>query len=323
LFLKCSSLGSNQKNDILNTIEEDDTLINQMNEKQLYTLGMHFFEGFLKTRYVTATVYDHDQGNSYQHIIIEKNYTKAYKYLKKAAVKNYPPTLHQLGIMYHRGYGIEQDIAQGEQYFNNAVDIDPNYMNSIAMLYHAHDGMQDFVKALQWYRRLEKRLDEELADSDREKTNEPVQVGLGLLYEYGGGVEQGYQKALGCYQDLIDNNMAAGFHRLGLVYYYGKGVLVDHREALSLFEKATHGKIMVNNKLPFVYSQTYLHQYDTQSNLVFCTVTNRRLQGEPFYYLGIMHRNGQGVPQDEEKAQGYFREALKHQCKRAKYEIRD
>jgi TPR repeat protein len=36
-----------------------------------------------------------------------------------------------------------------------------------------------------------------------------------------------------------------------------------------------------------------------------------------------MHRNGQGVPQDEEKSQGYFREALIRGCKRAKYEIRD
>jgi TPR repeat protein len=52
-------------------------------------------------------------------------------------------------------------------------------------------------------------------------------------------------------------------------------------------------------------------------------VKNLKIQGESFYYLGIMHRNGLGVPQDEEKAQGYFREALKRQCKRAKYEIRD
>jgi TPR repeat protein len=92
--------------------------------------------------------------------------------------------------MYHCGYGVDKDIAQGEEYFNNVVDIDPGYMNSITVLYHTHDGMQDFVKALQWYRYLEKRLDKGLEGSDRRGTNGLVQVGLGLLYEYGGGVEQ-------------------------------------------------------------------------------------------------------------------------------------
>jgi hypothetical protein len=90
LFLKCSSLGSNQKNDILNTIEEDDTLISQLDEKQLYTLGMHFFEGVLKKQNEYTTLDYYDQDNSSQHIIIEKNYTKALKCLKKAAEKKIP-----------------------------------------------------------------------------------------------------------------------------------------------------------------------------------------------------------------------------------------
>jgi TPR repeat protein len=217
LFLKCSSLGSNQKNDILNTIEEDDTLISQLDEKQLYTLGMHFFEGVLKKQNEYTTLDYYDQDNSSQHVIIERNYTKAFNCLKKVADKDYCPAIHQLGIMYHCGYGVEKDIEQGEKHFNEVVNDDLEYMKFIAMLYHTHDGMQDFVKALQWYRCLEKRLDEDLADSDRKKINELVQVGLGLLYEYGGGVKQDYPKALGCYQDLIDNNMGLGFHRLGLM----------------------------------------------------------------------------------------------------------
>jgi TPR repeat protein len=103
-------------------------------------------------------------------------------------------------------------MDQGEKYFNDVLDIDPNYMNSIAVLYHTYDGMQDFVKVLQWYRCLEKRLDEDLEYSDRRKINELVQLGLGLLYEYGSGVEQDYRKALGCYRGLVDNKTMVGFH---------------------------------------------------------------------------------------------------------------
>jgi TPR repeat protein len=223
--------------------------------------------------------------------------------------------------MYHCEYGVDKDIEQGENHFNEEVNDDPEYVKSIAMLYHTHDGMQDFAIALQWYKRLEKRLDEDLTDSEREKTNELVQVGLGLIYEYGGGVEQDYQKALGCYKGLVDNKTMVGFHRLGLMYYYGKGVLVAYKEALSLFEKATRDMNQWNYKLPFVYPQTGVHTDDNQSNLIFCTITLSETKGESYYYLGMMHKNGQGVPQDEERAQGYFREALYHRCKRAKYEI--
>jgi TPR repeat protein len=311
-----------QKSYILNAIEETVTLINQMNKQQLYALSCHFFESVVETRDSYNTLDYYDQDNSRQHIITEKkNYTKAFNCLKKAADKDYPPAIHQLGIMYHCEYGVDKDIEQGEKHFNEVVNDDPEYIKSIAMLYHTHDGMQNFAKALQWYKRLEKRLDEDLTDSGRGKINKLVQVGLGLLYKYGGGVAQDYQKALRCYKGLVDKNMGAGFHRLGLMYYYGKGVLVDYKEALSLFEKATRDMNQWNYKLPFVYPQTGVHTDDNQSNLIFCTIALLETKGESYYYLGMMHKNGQDIFQDEEKAQGYFREALYHRCKRAKYEV--
>jgi TPR repeat protein len=131
------------------------------------------------------TFSDYDQNISIQHTIIKRDYTKAFKFLEKGANKNYPLALYQLGIMYHCGYGIEQDHNQGEKYFNEVVDIDLGYMGSIAVSYHTRDGMQDFVKALQWYRGLEKRLDEDLKKSNRRDINKLVQLGLRLLYEYG------------------------------------------------------------------------------------------------------------------------------------------
>jgi TPR repeat protein len=101
------------------------------------------------------------------------------------------------------------------------------------------------------------------------------------------------------------------------VYYYGKGVLIDYKKALSLFERAICGEVMAIKKLPSVYPQTDLHTDDTLDNLVFCTMSYRDVLGESLYYLGIMHKNGQGAPQDDERAQGYFREALDNNCKRA------
>jgi TPR repeat protein len=269
LFIESNSLDSNQKSYILNAIEENDTIISQMGEKLLYTLGMHFFEGVLKIRNEYTTLEYYDQDNSNQHIIIERNYTKASRCLKKAANENYPPAIHQLGIMYRCGYGVDKDIGQGEEYFNEVVNDDPEYMKSIAMLYHTHDGMQNFTKAFQWYKRYEEWLDEDSKGSGHKVANDVVQAGLGLLYEYGDGVKQDYQKAIEYYQNLVNNNTRLGFHRMGLMYYYGKGVLVDYQKALNLFEETTSAFSEYNDKLPFVYPQTDSHTDGNQNSLVF------------------------------------------------------
>jgi TPR repeat protein len=188
---------------------------------------------------------------------------KAFKHLKKVTDNSYPAALFQLGIMYHCGYGVEKNMEQGEKCFDSLIKIDRDYMGRIANLYHTHDEMQDFDKALKWYTILEKILDEDLLESGKARIKTQIQIDMGLLYEFGNGVKQNYQKAFDCYKKLADDNIAAGLHRLALTYYYGNGVPIDYKEAFNLFEKQEYGRLS-NGNLPYVHYYMGLDTNESQ-----------------------------------------------------------
>ncbi|KAI8888312.1 HCP-like protein [Backusella circina FSU 941] len=329
LFLKDNSLNHSQKNDILKAFTENEAFLNQIDIEQLYTLGVIFFDGIAQIesidwckfgiRYISID--SHDQGYLSEYLVIEKDYSRAFKCLEKAANKNHSLAMLQLGIMYHCGYGVEQNNDQGERYFNDAANENIEFTEQIAALYHTYDGLKDFTKALEWYRCLEKRLDEHLNHYIYGRINEQLQVGLGLLYEYGDGVEQDYQKAMEYYKKLADNDIKIGIHRLGLMHYYGKGVLVDYKESFRLFERATLDNLWWGEKLVFVFDQNDSYRSSSQRNLVYSTMNKNAVDGESHYYLGLLYKNGQGVHQDEIKSQHHFRTAFEHGCKRAKDKI--
>jgi TPR repeat protein len=49
----------------------------------------------------------------------------------------------------------------------------------------------------------------------------------------------------------------------------------------------------------------------------------KQTNGEAHYYLGLQYKYGQGVPNDQGKAQYHFREAFSRGCKRAECELDD
>jgi tetratricopeptide (TPR) repeat protein len=119
--------------------------------------------------------------------------------------------------MYHCGYGVEKNMEQGEKCFDSLIQINRNYVGHIANLYHTYNEMQNFDKALEWYTLLEKSLDEGLCKNDLPKIKRQIQLGMGLLYEFGDSVKQNYQKASEYYKKLLNDNSKEGILRLALM----------------------------------------------------------------------------------------------------------
>jgi TPR repeat protein len=61
---------------------------------------------------------------------------------------------------------------------------------------------------------------------------------LALLYEYGRGVAQDFNKAAELYKRAAEENQLESMYNLGLMYAYGRGVPQDFTLARSYFEKA-------------------------------------------------------------------------------------
>lgn len=97
---------------------------------------------------------------------------------------------------------------------------------------------------------------------------------LALLYEYGRGVPQDFQKALMYYKRAAEQHNVESMYNLALMYMFNRGVQQDFHLALPLLQKAAK-----NNHAPSIY------------------------------YLGVLKMNGHGTNIDYEEAMGWFEKA--------------
>lgn len=79
----------------------------------------------------------------------EKNGTKAFQWMKKAAGKNHPAAQSALGCFYHSGVVVDQNDGQAFQWFSKAAaqgDAQGQYTLSV-LYYNGKDIAHDYIKA--------------------------------------------------------------------------------------------------------------------------------------------------------------------------------
>jgi TPR repeat protein len=97
---------------------------------------------------------------------------------------------------------------------------------------------------------------------------------LALMYEYGRGVPQDFQKSIMYYMRASEQHNVESMYNLALMYMFNRGVKQDFKMALPLLQKAAE-----NNHAPATY------------------------------YLGVLKMNGHGTNVDYEEAMGWFEKA--------------
>ena len=97
---------------------------------------------------------------------------------------------------------------------------------------------------------------------------------LAMLYEYGRGVTQDFQKAIMYYKRAAEQHNVESMYNLALMYLFGRGVEQDVSLAFPLLQKAAK-----NNHAPSTY------------------------------YLGVIKMNNYGYGVDYEEAMGWFEKA--------------
>jgi TPR repeat protein len=312
------NLSVSDKLDILRVLEENEAMVNQLEKYILSTFAQIFYDNLRQAQeHGHNKIRDQGKANLTQHSIIQKDYSRVFHWTKKAAEMGWgSEVMFQLGVMYCSGHGVEKDTEQGEEWFDLANSEDLDFTEHIVRLFHVSEDMQNFTLAHKWYKLLEAL--------DYRNGNEVVQLGLGLLYEYGDGVEQDYQKALEYYTKLTDEDLDVGKLRLGLMHYYGKGVPVDYQKSFELFKRVGEEvDTFFSHKLPYVYNTNNVNGDDSQDDLVYCLVGSKEAAGEAYYYLGLQYKHGQGVPNNQGKAQHHFRKAFSRGCMRAECELDD
>jgi TPR repeat protein len=216
---------------------------------------------------------------------IEKNIDQAVYWYQAASSQEYG-FCHANAIHIAKLYATDSDfydISKAIKYYTIAAENGFNQAClTLAQIYHYHDVAQNFSKALEYY----------------EKTTSYIhyaKLGIGLLYEYGDGIDQDYDAAIDCYKESYDGGNPFASYHLGLMYFNGKGVVQNYRKAFELFT-GTKSRIWKTMEKQQVVQVLETMCDDEKTERVYSYVNQNFIIGEANNYLRRMLYSGLGTP---------------------------
>ena len=156
-----------------------------------------------------------------------------------------------MGLFYQFGCEnfIKIDEEQANIWFKKGMELD----DPLCIWAVASKMSSDFNKK-------EKLFSDILEDIIRlaEDKNPFAQCILGLMYEYGDGVKQDYEKAVKWYREAAEQGYRSGQNNLGMMYQLGAGVAFNSREAIKYIRKAAEqGDSIAQYNLGFMYEYQF------------------------------------------------------------------
>ncbi len=140
----------------------------------------------------------------YKGNLTSKNYSKAAKWFRKAAIQDHAPSQHSLGVLYFNGHGVVQNYSEAIKWYLKAAE--QNYseaQHSLGRMYHRGTGVsQDFKKARKSYLKA------------AEQGHLSAQLRLAMMYDAGEGMPHNYQEAYRWYIKVAEKEFVYGLNGL-------------------------------------------------------------------------------------------------------------
>ena len=179
--------------------------------------------GEAKVRFTTKgdTLYRDGKG-------VARNYAEALTWFRKAAEKNDPAALDNLGWMYEHGLGTAADFPAAAKYYQASADKGhlQGEWNLGRMYAETPWGHYDNAEAARRYRQT------------AERGHREAQYRLGLAYLQGMGIPADDAQACEWFRKSADQGNIAAAMALGTMYCLGRGVAQSEEQARSWFAKA-------------------------------------------------------------------------------------
>lgn len=155
-----------------------------------------------------------------------------------------------------------------------------------------------------------------------EQGNSDAQVTLGLMYDYGHGVEQDTATAIEWYTRAAEQGQPVVQHDLGVKYFQGKGIERDYRQAAKWWEQAANAGLADSqfNLGLMYYRGLGIRQNYTKAIDLFQRAASQD-HANAQYSLAVMYAFGQGVDTDYGKALKLFRAAAEQDVAQAQYNL--
>ena len=207
-----------------------------------------------------------------------------------------------LGLIHHRGSGVERDDAIALEMFRSACDRD--HLKACANLgVHYEKGLgvdRDLGQAAAIY--------QDACD----RKGAAACSNLGKLYRKGLGVERDDTRAVSLYESACNLGDARGCNELGVLYSNEQGVAQESEKAVMYFEKScdlgwTSGCV----NLGVSYEQGRGVERDRSRAAEIYREACSRGQARGCSSLGYLYENGIGLARDSERAIQFYREGCR------------
>jgi TPR repeat protein len=185
----------------------------------------------------------------------DKDYKKAYVYMRASAERGLDTAQNKLGIMYENGRGVEQNYQQAVYWYQKAAKQGfVSAQKKIAIMYQEGRGTaQDYQQAYYWYKKIATKGDKYAQNS------------LAIIYEDGQGVEQNYQQAVYWYKKAAKQGLDYAQQKLGYMYQKGRGVEQDSQQSESWYQKsAEQGNHLAMSGLMLMYIDDEHSMFDIE-----------------------------------------------------------
>ena len=179
---------------------------------------------------------------------VEKDYSEAVKWYRKAAERGDATGQVNLGYMYKNGLGVEKDFSEAVKWYRMAAEQgDADGQTKLGYMYRDGLGVEkDYSEALKWY-----RMASEQGDADG-------QVNLGYMYHVGLGVEKDYNEAMKWYRLSAEQGNVTGQVSLGYMFERGIGVEKNYSEAAKWYRLAAEqGEALAQYNLGVMHQNGY------------------------------------------------------------------
>ncbi len=206
----------------------------------------------------------------------------------------------ELARDYYTGRGVSRDLSQAAYWYRRAADQgDPGAQVDMGYLYLKGIGVKpDAAQAAKWFQR---------AASSGSPTGK---LDLAVLYLKGIGVPQDSHLALTLLTDLAKHEDARGEAYLGFLYMLGVGAERNARDAEHWFEKAAkHHSPEAEYAMGTLFSVTEGHEHDLQRAAAFLRVSAQAGYVPSKHSLGLLLVNHPELPQSPGEAQSVLEEA--------------
>ncbi len=149
-----------------------------------------------------------------------------------------------------------------------------------------------------------------------------VQHDIGVKYFQGQGVEQNYLEAAKWWEQSANSGIADSQFNLGLMHYRGIGIPKDYVKAAKLFEAAAeqgHGNAQYSLAVMYAFGQSKTKDYATALKWFNKSAEQDIAQAQ--FNLGVFHENGYGVDKDITKAREWYKLAADQGLQEAKQKL--